>query len=119
MDVSDAQGIHFTGPLSECLKMYLNLYLKSGKTKDRFQLETQPIYRDAQDHVTCRFKMELDDNTGFKIREMKVQDGLSGQGRIYRIANKHQIPGAASLAGLFPRPKPWEEFWKGKRRFRP
>lgn len=119
LDALHSERIYLYSSLSQCLKLFVNLYLKSGKTKDCFELETKQDYKSPQDNITCWFKVALDETKGFKVREVIIRDALSGQQRTYRLNNNNQVPGAASLYGLFSRPKPWEEFWKGKRRFRP
>lgn len=93
--------------LSRCLE----LLLKEKSTGKPFELNTYAPY---SDELSCHFTVGFDAVKGFLIKEMTIRDSQSDEIRQYRIAANHQIPGAMSIQGLFPRPKPWERHLKGK-----
>lgn len=103
-----------TGTLSTCLDKFLSCYrLDNGKCK-KFELRTQAPYNAR---ISCSFKIELDEVKGFLVRELTIEDKVTLDQRYYMLGNNRQIPGANSIEGLFPKPKPWDDAARGK--FRP
>ncbi len=110
----EAGLIYTTGSLRNCLEIFLNIFEQGGRTDQLFELNT---YADTAQKLDCTFRLQFDEAKGFLVREMDINDKVSRETKKYRLANNQQVHGSQSLQGLFPRPKPWEQFRKGK--FRP
>jgi hypothetical protein len=110
----NAGRIYTTGSLRNCLEIFLSDFEQGGRTDPHFELST---YADAAQKLDCTFRLQLDEGKGFLIREMNITDKVSRETKKYRLANNQQMHGSQSLQGMFPRPKPWDRFRKGK--FRP
>lgn len=98
-----------SGRLAHCLTSFL----MNGILDADFRLETHAPYEKA---VTCQFKMAYDPVKGFLVRQMIIRDAVSKNEHQYNLVNNQQIPGANSLQGLFPKPKPWEHLFKRRPR---
>lgn len=101
------------GNLSDCLHGLYDVWRQEGHSASA-ELSTRPVY---YDNLDCVIEIIFDPVKGFRVRNMEIKDSVSGQSRNYRFVNNHQVPGANSLQGLFPKPKPWDRLLKGK--FRP
>lgn len=114
LEISNAWGTHFAGTLSDCLQAFLSIFIKSKGVEDHFVLETNPFYKNARDNILCRFKLSLNADRGIIINEMQIINARTNDKRVYRMLPNAQIPGAVAVQGLFPKPKPWDDFLKGK-----
>ena len=110
----EAGRIQTTASLRNCLEIFLADFQQGGRSDPHFELKT---YANGAQNLECTFLMLWDDAKGFLIREMDISDRVSGESRKYRLQDNRQMLGSQSLHGLFPRPKPWDRFRKGK--FRP
>ncbi|MEZ2442744.1 hypothetical protein AB6805_13565 [Chitinophaga sp. RCC_12] len=109
------ERIFFSGNLSECLKQFFKLHPDNSQHV-QIKLSTSLPY---EPNIYCSLDLQFDPVKGFLIKAMRIVDLASRQKRKYQgIQSNLQIPGASSLYGLFPKKKPWDDFFKGKR-FRP
>jgi len=104
-----------SGTLNDCLDKFLVGYRLDDKRWDKLQLSTLAPYND---HLTCTLQLQFDEAKGFLIRELTIEDKVSREQRYYRLSNNQQVPGAGSIEGLFPKPKPWDDIAKGKFRLK-
>ena len=104
-----SSGPLITDKLSKCLEHFL----QGGRADNtaEFELRTCPPY---SDHLECLFQLKFDQLKGFLIKELTIKDRVSQESRYYRITNNQQVPGAMSVQGLFPKPKPWDDHLKGR-----
>lgn len=100
-----------TGSLRSCLEKFLAGYELTERTKEKFELTT---YADQGHTISCRFRLRFDEMKGFIIKEADIKQKSSEEKRYYRIDNNYQLPGAVAVQGLFPKPKPWDNYLKGK-----
>ncbi|WP_029274615.1 hypothetical protein [Pedobacter borealis] len=114
IDLVAKERIVFAGNLSDCLKKILNWLSRENNSATGFELRTTAPYAD---NLECIFKVRFDEVKGFLINGVTFHDKNSGLDHRYSISSNHQIPGANSVEGLFPKPKPWAHRLKGK--FRP
>lgn len=105
--------VEFGRNLGECLDKYSSYRDLKAAKEIPLELET-----DVENRINCLFRVKLDDVSGLLIKELTVKHTKTQQTRPYRgfISNR-QVPGAALLNSLFPKPKPWGRWWRG--RFRP
>lgn len=100
--------------LSHCLEQFTQKYIASEKKGNSLRLETYAWYVNDLDNVHCQFKVQYDEVKGFLVREAVIRDAKSGDKKVYPMINNHQVPGSQAAIGLFPKPKPWDNFRKGK-----
>jgi hypothetical protein len=104
----------FAGKLSDCLRDVLLQYYGTSHNGSTIELKTTAPYTD---NLECTFSLRLDEVRGFLITGAAYRDTETGRTHAYRLSTNHQLPGANSIAGLFPKPKPWDKHRKGN--FRP
>lgn len=104
----------FAGRLSDCLSDALKQYNATTGMGSVLKLKTTAPYAD---HLECSFSVRFDEVKGFLVNGAAFRDTKTGKSHAYRISNNQQLPGANSIEGLFPKPKPWDKHLKGK--FRP
>jgi hypothetical protein len=104
----------FAGKLSDCLIDLLQHCNDRSASPSVLELKTTAPYAD---NLQCTFSLRYDEIKGFLITGAAYRDTKTGLGHSYAISNNQQLPGANSIEGLFPKPKPWDNHLKGK--FRP
>lgn len=100
------------GNLSECLRDFIKRYESNEHASNKLTLQTTVT------PVKCTFQAAYNQVTGFLIRHFTAKEENTAKEKSYPIQWNNQVPGAQAIHGLFPKPKPWEQFMKGKR-FRP
>ena len=102
--------------LKRCLEEAVRIYLSSYKRINRFSLYTFAHYKSDEHNIQCKFGVILDDEQGFRIKDLEITDARSASIQRFRYDHNRQVQPASALKGYFPQPKPWE-FWK--RKFKP
>jgi len=110
----DSGRLLFRGKLTDCLRKALMDGEEIRENGGRCILVTHPPY---EDRISCTFKVGYDRTRGFTVTEMDIQHQETGAKKHYQLMHNQQLPGAMSIGGLFPRPKPWDKHIRGK--FRP
>lgn len=69
-------------------------------------------------NIDCEFTVALDNVMGLRVKELVLTSKKIHQPvRLNRFFSNRQVPGAAQVRALFPKPKPW---WRrGRGDFRP
>jgi len=57
------------GMLAKCLDIFFMLLAEGRAPSGKLELDTYAPYNDT---ITCRFKLDYKESTGFKIQELKV-----------------------------------------------
>jgi hypothetical protein len=103
------------GSLRSVLEIQLSDYFNTAGKSALFELKT---YADLAEKIECRFKILLSETKGLQVQQLEVLDTRSDQRKLYgRLDHNNQIPGSVAVQSLFPKPKPWDDYLKGK--FRP
>jgi len=97
-----------SGNISSCLQYFFE---SKDTGPSRIELATTAPYAF---HIKCRFYLGYEDKDGFSITRLFVENIRARDNREFQFRHNQEIPGAMSLEGLFPKPKPWEQIWKGK-----
>ncbi|MVT07687.1 hypothetical protein [Chitinophaga tropicalis] len=97
-----------SGPLLQLLAEFLRHFEGKQLAPEKCTLETRYF------NVACRFDVSYNQVNGFKVDQMTVKQEKTNEQRSYRFRHNHQLPGAATLSGLFPQPKPWERHLRGR-----
>lgn len=108
--ISLGKGKDFTANLNDCLNRYLAANLRAD-SYPFFELRTNAPYSDL---IECRFRIEFNTTAGFQMHNMWVRDSKSKIEHQYRLSSNRELPGAQTLCGLFPKPRPWDFLKKGK-----
>ncbi|WP_433863900.1 hypothetical protein [Sphingobacterium thalpophilum] len=104
----------FTGKLNDCLNRFLAATIKRELSSSQgFELETWAPY---SRNILCRFHMDFDKQEGFKVHKMEVINLKVKLTHEFRLRSNREMPGAQTLEGMFPKPKPWDFLKKGKLR---
>ncbi|MBB1642771.1 hypothetical protein [Sphingobacterium sp. UME9] len=102
----------YLGNLNDCLNRYLAANTKV-ESYPMFELRTKAPYNTA---IQCRFKIEFGMHEGFNIKTVWIKNLKTDVEHEFRLRSNREMPGAQTLEGMFPKPKPWDFLKKGKRR---